>query len=243
MLQGSLIICSVACTEYFPFVINDLIGVTGKWVPIIVSTALIAVFAEIIPQWLIPQNAVSWGYYFSTLIWACMWITAVVSYPLAWILDGLAWRHRDELGTFNNRQLGLIIKHHDHSEKKGGELSSEATRIMLGVLSNDGRDIGGDISDIPRPGSGDTDMDVEKADIAFSRGLIVKWSAVKTVDINEVVNQAFIDKVVSWSYSRIPVIGKPDQHKSTKCTRTVLPWGNTQVFGFLHVKVNRLAIK
>jgi Mg2+/Co2+ transporter CorC len=105
-------------------------------------------------------------------------------------------------------------------------------------LSNDGRDIGGDILDIPRPGSGDTDMDVEKADIAFSRGVIVKWSSVRTIDINEVVDQAFVDKVVNWSYSRLPVIGKPDQHKSIKSARAVLPWGNTQIYGFLHVKVS-----
>lgn len=133
---GSLIICSVACGEYFPFIIQDLCGSVDEWVPILLSTLLLAVFAEILPQWLIPRHAISWGYYCWPLIWGCMWLTAIISFPLAWILDNLGKDRKDLLDVFTNKQLGLVIKCHEQSEKRGGDLSSDATRFILGTLPN-----------------------------------------------------------------------------------------------------------
>lgn len=206
----------------------------GKWVPVLISTLLLAVCAEIIPQWLIPRHAVSWGYYCSPLIWGCMWLTAIISYPLAWVLDNLGVGHRDELGVFTNEQLAIIVKHHDQTENRGGELSPDATRIILGVLDSDHREIGGEIARIPQS-SEDSGNDVEKADPFTTRGMIVKWSAVKSIDINEVVDKVFIDKILSWSYSRIPVVGRPHKHESN-AFRKVTRWEGTQIYGFLHIK-------
>ena len=134
-IVGSLIICSVACGEYFPFIIQDLCGSVEEWVPILLSTLLLAVFAEIFPQWLIPRHAVSWGYYCWPLIWGCMWLTAIITFPLAWLLDNLGKNRKDALDVFTNEQLGLIVKYHERSEKRGGDLSVDATRIILGWLS------------------------------------------------------------------------------------------------------------
>lgn len=128
-----MIICSVAFSEYFPFVIQDLCGSVEEWVPVLLSTVLLAIFAEIFPQWLIPRHAVSWGYYCWPLIWGCMWLTSIISYPLAWLLDNLGAGRRDVLDVFTNEQLCVIIKYHEQSEKRGGDLSSDATRIILGM--------------------------------------------------------------------------------------------------------------
>lgn len=105
-----------------------------EWVPVVISTLLIAIFAEILPQWLIPRHAVSWGYYCWPLIWGCMWLTAIVSFPLAWLLDNLGAGRKEVLDVFTNEQLGVIIKYHERSERRGGNLSPDATRIILGML-------------------------------------------------------------------------------------------------------------
>lgn len=52
------------------------------------------------------------------------------------------------------------------------------------------------------------EQDIEKADVAVTQGIVVKWTSVKSVDIDDVVDAAFIKKIKSWSYSRIPVTGK-----------------------------------
>lgn len=45
-ISGSLIICSVACGETFPFIISTLYHGNQIWVPVLMSTGLIAIFTE-----------------------------------------------------------------------------------------------------------------------------------------------------------------------------------------------------
>jgi len=71
-----------------------------------------------------------------------MWVPALVSWPLAWILDGVAGKE-DKHGIFTNEQLAILIKYHERAEKHGGMLGPDATRIILGALDLDGRRIGG----------------------------------------------------------------------------------------------------
>ena len=110
--------------------------------------------------------------------------------------------------------------------------------MNLGVLNNDERRIGGDVSKIPESNFEDPGNDLEKAKPIVTRGMIVKWSAVKTIDINEVVDQLFIQKVMSWSYSRIPVVGKLDVEQNGIKMQAGSDWEGRQVFGFLHIKVS-----
>lgn len=113
-----------------------------------------------------------------------------------------------------------------------------ANPSRAGVLNNDGRKIGGEIARIPEPSCDDTGKDIEKAEPMVTRGMIVKWTAVKTIDIDEIVDKAFIEKVMSWSYSRIPVVGKPLVNENETTMKTGSDWEGKQVFGFLHIKVS-----
>jgi metal transporter CNNM len=89
---------------------------------------------------------------------------------------------------------------------------------------------------IPKPSFELTEKDVEKADILVVHGMIVKWSAVKTANIDEVVDEAFLKKIKSWSYSRIPVIGKSSKEISERSSKQS-DWESTRIYGFLHIKV------
>jgi metal transporter CNNM len=234
---GSLIISSVICGESLPFVIQSLWHGNQQWGPILVSTFSMALFAEILPQYAIPRQAISWAYYCWPLIWSCMWLTAIVSYPLAWILDSVAGRKHGH-GLFTNDEMAAVIKYHELSEHNGGTLSPDAARVMLGALRLDSRKIGGDIALIPEK-STDDEKDLEKADLVVLQGLIVQWSAVKIINIDDVVDEAFIAKVSGWSYSRIPVIGDPEPHEMQGDPAvTGYGWEGKQIFGFLHVKVS-----
>jgi metal transporter CNNM len=115
--------------------------------------------------------------------------------------------------------------------------------VMLGALCLDGHKIGANFSPFPETrstGFNDKDSDVEKeADLAIVNDMIVNWSAVKTVDIDEPVDKAFIKKVKSWSYSRIPVVGEAQVERSEPFKSPSLhsSWDAKKVFGFLHIKV------
>jgi metal transporter CNNM len=236
-ISGSLIICSVACGETFPFIISTLYHADQIWVPILVSTALIAIFAEILPQYFIPRQAISWGFYCWPLIWGCMWLTVIISWPLGWLMDLISSKSRkDEYALFCNDDLGTLIKYHERSEKNGGKLGQDAGRIMLGALNLDSRKIGGEIHMVPASSSEESERDAEKADLVVMQGMIVKWHMVKTININEKVDRAFMKKVRMWSYSRIPVIGSSDDAENRGVV-DLSDWNGTNIFGFLHIKV------
>lgn len=162
-----------------------------------------------------------------------MWVTAVVSYPLALLLDYLFSSCKDSPGALTGDQLAILIKSQERSESNPcGTLGRDATRVVLGALNLDGRRIDRVMSNILEPSFDGAEKDVEKAEIPDVHGLIVKWCAVKTIDINELVDQGFINKLKCSSYSRIPVIGNTEKKIAQSET-----WEGNKIFGFLHVKV------
>lgn len=160
-----------------------------------------------------------------------MFLTAIISFPLAWLLDHLPTT-KDDLGVFTNDQLAVIIKHHDRSEKHGGVLGQDAIRVMLGALKLDNRTIGGNTISTPDQSANKHDKDIERGEAAGIPETTVKWSAVKTVDINDTVDEEFMRMITSWSYTRIPVIGKHEMGANRP-----EHWKGTEIFGFLHIKV------
>lgn len=227
--------CSVAAGETFPFIIQDLWHGQQLWVPILISTLLVAIFAEILPQYIIPLHAINWGYYCSPLIWGCMILTGVLSYPLALLLDALA-RNKVENEIFTNAEMAALVKYHEHSERHGGKIGEDANRIMLGALQLNSMKIGGSVPATPeRPGEDSVDLekDIEKADFVVSSGMIMPWSAVRTIDIDELVDMEFIRKLKSWSYSRVPVVGG-----QSETLNAGLSWEGKHIYGFLHVRVS-----
>ena len=239
--RGSLIICSVLCGETLPFVIQSLWDRPEAWVPIVISTIAIGFFAEIAPQYWVPKHAIEWGYYCWPVIWSCMWISCILSWPVAKMLDYFGGTY-DELNIFSNDELAGLIKYHEKTEKYGGSLGRDAIRVMVGALSLDGHKIGANFSPLPdihNICSKDKDSDIERADLVVTPGMIVNWSAVKTVDINEPVNKAFVKKVSMWSYSRIPVVGEAQVELAEpgKNSFNNMSWDSKKIFGVLHIKV------
>jgi metal transporter CNNM len=105
-----MIICSVACAESIPIIIEMLFG-TG-WLPIVISTIAIAIFAELLPQYLIPRRAIISGYYCWPFIWGCMCLTCIISWPLSYLLDTICGPQTDR-GIYTLEQLEILIKFHE----------------------------------------------------------------------------------------------------------------------------------
>lgn len=168
-----------------------------------------------------------------------MVLTSPISYPIAWLLDTL-FSQKAQPAIFTNDQLEELIRYHDRSEKQGGQLGQDAARVAVGALNLESRTIGAEMMRIIDPVPEGVEMDIEKAEVIVAHGLVVKWSAVKTINIDEAVDDVFLRKVKGWSYSRLPVISKADiglwvenENKPTSHEN----WDGTRVYGFLHTRV------
>ncbi|OBT88723.1 hypothetical protein VE02_02364 [Pseudogymnoascus sp. 03VT05] len=226
----SMVLTSVICMETLPIIVQSLFG-TG-WIPVVVSTVAIAIFSELLPQYLIPRQALLWSYYCWPFVWTCMWLTAVVSWPLSFLLDRLTLP-KERGAMYTSEQLAMLIKLHERQEKHGGHLGPDAGRAARGALDLNDRTLEKSHLGSFYDSKSITDIagDPEKADHTSS-DIIVPWSAVKFIGIDDLVNEEFIVKIKQFSYSRIPVVG----NDAAAPTENGSASNDQKIFGFLQIK-------
>jgi metal transporter CNNM len=124
---GSILFTNVAAVSASSLVLDQVLE---GWMAGLVSTILIVVFGEVMPQALFSKNPLAWTSFFAPLLKAMIAITYVLSKPLQLLLDKLFPLQRKRLQT--RQELGLLITEHlsdDTSELDDGEVE-----IMRGAL-------------------------------------------------------------------------------------------------------------
>ena len=101
----------------------------GLWAGLI-STLLIVVFGEIMPQALFSKNPLAWTSFFSPLLKLMIAITFVVSKPLQLLLDTLFPKEPSRLQS--RHELGLMIT--EHLGDNASELDEDEVEIIRGAL-------------------------------------------------------------------------------------------------------------
>lgn len=100
------------------------------WVAGLLSTLLIVVFGEILPQAIFTRDALGWSARFATFLKGLMIVTYVISRPLQILLDWL-FPHRQQR-VQSRDELGLLIS--EHLENESSELDEDEVGIMRGAL-------------------------------------------------------------------------------------------------------------
>jgi metal transporter CNNM len=124
---SAILLTNVAAASATPLVIdsqlNGLLAVT-------ISTLLLTVFSEIMPQALFAQDALKWCGRLSWLIRSMIFITYPVAKPLQLLLDRMFKNSERDLHT--RHELGLLIT--EHLGAKESELDEDEVEIIRGAL-------------------------------------------------------------------------------------------------------------
>ncbi len=128
LLLGSILFTNVAVVSATSLVLSErLNGVVAG----LLSTLLIVVFGEVIPQALFSKNPLLWSSRFSGLLRVMIAVTYIVSKPLQLLLDKL-FPHQS--GKLQSRgEIGLMIT--EHLTNSSSELDDDEIEIMRGALS------------------------------------------------------------------------------------------------------------
>lgn len=97
----------------------------------IISTALIVIFGEIIPQAIFTRFALKLGSKFVWLVRIFIFLTYPVSAPLAWGLTKLLGTEQPTI--WKKQEIKEIIK--EHEDSPASSIDKEEERILLGALS------------------------------------------------------------------------------------------------------------
>jgi len=101
------------------------------WVAGFLSTILIVIFGEVMPQALFSKDPLAWTSRFAPVLYGMRFITYPLSKPLQILLDDLFPKERTPLQS--RRELGLLIT--EHLADKNSELDDDEAEIMKGALS------------------------------------------------------------------------------------------------------------
>lgn len=97
----------------------------------VISTLLIVVFGEVLPQAIFAKNTLGWVGFFAPLLHVMNFIAYPISKPLQKLLDAIVGPAQSRLHT--RHELGLIVA--EHLETPSGELDEDEVDIIQGALT------------------------------------------------------------------------------------------------------------
>jgi len=125
---ASILLTNVAAVSATSLVLSQRLN---GWAAGLVSTLLIVVLGEILPQAIFLKNPLTWSSFFAPFLRLIIIITYIVSRPLQILLDQLFPRQRAKLQS--RHELGLLIT--EHLTDESSELDEDEIEIMRGALS------------------------------------------------------------------------------------------------------------
>ncbi|CAG8532556.1 44588_t:CDS:2 [Gigaspora margarita] len=112
LLLVTLLVCNVLVNETLPIIMDDVIG--SGISAILASSALILLFGEIVPQAICARYGLAIGAFF------------------AWVLDVVLGENHGII--YRRAELKELIKYHESSTKRGGDLNTDSVTIIRGAL-------------------------------------------------------------------------------------------------------------
>mmetsp|Transcript_8716 Transcript_8716/g.22479 ORF Transcript_8716/g.22479 Transcript_8716/m.22479 type:complete len:488 (+) Transcript_8716:128-1591(+) len=179
-LLVTLLLCNAVAMEALPIFLNKI---SNEIIAIVVSVTAVLFFGEILPQSICKKFGLSIGSSFTTLVKCLMYVTGIISYPLAKLLDFLLGPNH--AGVLKRKQLEALLEFHGRGEGKGGELTQDEVSIMKGALS----------------------LPTKPACMAMT-----PLSTVFMLQSDSVLNRSTMKTILESGYSRIP-IHAPDQRE------------------------------
>lgn len=124
----TLLLSNVITNETLPIVLDRCFD--GGWKAVVISSALVVVFGEIIPQAVCVRYGLQVGALFSPLVLALMYIMYPVAYPIALLLDYILGEHH---GTVYKKSglKSLVNLHHTVGVER---LTQDEVTIISAVL-------------------------------------------------------------------------------------------------------------
>jgi len=128
LLLVTMMLANTLTNMSLPILINGIFG--GGITAVVISTALILVFGEIIPQAVCARHGLRIGAMFAWPVQILIWIMSPVAYPFAKILDYMLGANHGM--TYRRAELKELVA--IHGDAHGGSLSHDEVTIIRGAL-------------------------------------------------------------------------------------------------------------
>ncbi|KAK9720197.1 hypothetical protein K7432_004289 [Basidiobolus ranarum] len=129
LLLVTLLLTNTLVNETLPIMFDSLFG-GGGLTAILVSTGLIVLFGEIIPQSVCSRHGLRVGAFFAWPVRILIWIMWIVAFPIACLLDWILGEHHGVI--YRRAELRELVSLHESTQ--GGSLTHDEVTIIQGAL-------------------------------------------------------------------------------------------------------------
>ncbi|SAM09659.1 hypothetical protein [Absidia glauca] len=171
----TLLLSNVVVNETLPIILHDAIG--GGWQAVAISTALIVIFGEVIPQSICVRYGLAIGAKTANMVLIFMYLMYPVAYPTAMLLDYFLGQSH---GTVYKKAglKTLVSLHQAVNPTDADALTLDEVTIISAVL------------------------DLRSKAVST---IMTPIDDVFTLSTEDILNEDVVDKILSHGYSRIPV--------------------------------------
>ncbi|KAI8334002.1 hypothetical protein BC941DRAFT_433570 [Chlamydoabsidia padenii] len=176
----TLLLSNVVVNETLPIILHNAIG--GGWQAVAISTALIVIFGEVIPQSICVRYGLAIGAKTANMVLLFMYLMYPVAYPTAMLLDYFLGESH---GTVYKKAglKTLVSLHQAVSPTDADALTLDEVTIISAVL------------------------DLRSKAVST---IMTPIDDVFTLSTEDILNEEVVDKILSHGYSRIPVHAPDD---------------------------------
>ncbi|GBE85783.1 hypothetical protein SCP_0803050 [Sparassis crispa] len=130
LLLVTLLLANMITNETLPVIADPVLG--GGVQSVVVSTVLIVIFSEIIPQSLCTRYGLYYGAKMAGFVRVLIWVLGIVAYPVAKLLEFVLGPHHGII--YRRAELKELIAMHSKAGELGGDLKSDTVTIIGGAL-------------------------------------------------------------------------------------------------------------
>ncbi|OSD00294.1 DUF21-domain-containing protein [Trametes coccinea BRFM310] len=130
LLLVTLLLANMIVNETLPVIADPVLG--GGVQSVVVSTVLIVIFSEIIPQSLCTRYGLYFGAKMAGVVQILIWTLGTVAWPVAKILELLLGPHHGII--YRRAELKELIAMHSNTGQLGGDLKTDTVTIIGGAL-------------------------------------------------------------------------------------------------------------
>ncbi|RPD58215.1 DUF21-domain-containing protein [Lentinus tigrinus ALCF2SS1-7] len=130
LLLVTLLLANMIVNETLPVISDPVLG--GGVQSVVVSTVLIVIFAEIIPQSLCTRYGLYFGAKMAGTVQVLLWTLGLLAWPVAKLLEFTLGPHHGII--YRRAELKELIAMHSNGGELGGDLKTDTVTIIGGAL-------------------------------------------------------------------------------------------------------------
>ncbi|KZV61447.1 DUF21-domain-containing protein [Peniophora sp. CONT] len=130
LLLLTLILANMITNETLPVIADPVLG--GGAQSVVVSTVLIVIFAEIIPQSICTRHGLYIGAKCAPLMWVLLYTFGIVAWPVAKLLEIVLGSHHGIM--YRRTELKELVALHASEMAQGGDLKQDTVNIIGATL-------------------------------------------------------------------------------------------------------------